>query len=169
MCAYAADMFAHGMPTTRVIVSISCSRQDAPFTALELLYSIALERFGVAGSWPATPRRRSVLLLFGFNFTGFGERAILTTHQGPSPDAVRSPAHLCLLPCLPCPAFAHYRPILTACHRCNSIEAGGAESAQVVCRGSSSSSSSSSAELAACEGGEALRTRCATRPSHTPV
>ena len=122
-----------------------------------------------AGSWPATPRRRSVLLLFGFNFTGFGERAILTTHQGPSPDAVRSPAHLYLLPCLPCPAFAHYRPILTACHRCNSIEAGGAESAQVVCRGSSSSSSSSSAELAACEGGEALRTRCATRPSHTPV
>jgi hypothetical protein len=42
-------MFAHGMPTTRFIVSISCSRQDTPFTALELLSSIALERFGVRG------------------------------------------------------------------------------------------------------------------------
>ncbi len=58
-CAQGAAYFsALVMPMTCAIVSMSFSRQDAPFTALELLSSIALERFGVAGGWPATPRRR---------------------------------------------------------------------------------------------------------------
>ena len=71
-------------------------------------------------------------LLSVFYFTGPGECAILTTWQDPSPDSVRSPAHVFLLPCLPCHAYAHCRPVPTACHRCNSIEAGGAEPAQVA-------------------------------------
>ena len=110
-----------------------------------------------------------MLLLSDFNFTGPGERPILTTSQEPSPDAVRLPAHLCLLPCLPCHAFAHYRLVPTTCHRYNSVKAGGAVPAQVACRSSSSSSSSSAAELAAREGSVALRMRRATWPSHTPV
>ena len=111
-------------------------RFDVTFVAGGAVYSARVAvvhragevwRGGRLASDSAAQEERSV-----FNFTGPVERAILTTCQEPSPDSVRSPAHVCLLPCLPCHALAHCRPVPTACHRCNSIEAGGAEPAQVA-------------------------------------
>ena len=56
--ALSSRFFARGMSMTRVIALMSLSWQEVPFTALELLSSIALERFGVAAGWPAILRRR---------------------------------------------------------------------------------------------------------------
>ena len=80
------------MPTTRAILIFAHSWQDTPFTALELLSYIALERFGVAAGRPARAVCRvGAVLLSDFNFTGSGERAILLTRQDASPAAVRTP------------------------------------------------------------------------------
>ena len=56
--ALSSRFFARGISMTRVIALMSLSWQDTPFTGLELLSSIALERFGVAAGWPAVLRRR---------------------------------------------------------------------------------------------------------------
>ena len=69
--------FARGMSMTRVIAWMSRSWQDAPFTALELLSSIALERFGVAAGWPAILRRR---------------RSVRCSPSSISPDPVSAPS-----------------------------------------------------------------------------
>jgi hypothetical protein len=62
-----------------------------PLTALNLLSSFALERFGAAGCCLAIQRRmRSELLLADFIFIGSGERAIHPAHQHASPAALRT-------------------------------------------------------------------------------
>jgi hypothetical protein len=62
-----------------------------PLTALNLLSSFALERFGAAGCCLAIQRRtRSELLLADFIFIGSGERAIHPAHQHASLAALRT-------------------------------------------------------------------------------
>jgi hypothetical protein len=126
------QMFARGMSMTRV------HRFDVTFVAECAVYSARVAVLHPS-RWRGLAWRPAGQQVCGTGGACCCSPASISPApvSAPSSSHVRSPvqmppAHLFLLLCLPCHAFAHYRPVSSACHRYNSVESGGAEPAQVA-------------------------------------